>query len=55
MQLRTNSFVEDHAAGRQQYLSRSGMRAPSSPSEFTIAVPGACTCCEGCTSSSCAW
>jgi hypothetical protein len=55
MQLRVALSVETLTAGRQQYISRNRRLMGYRPSNGTIVVPGASSCCEGTTSSSCAW
>jgi len=51
MRLIVDAVTEERTTGQQQWdwmPSLSGQRV-------TILVPGASSCCEGCTSSSCIW
>jgi hypothetical protein len=55
MELRTTGFTEHQTMGRQRYLSRSQLRMSVATDAYNILVPGACTCCEGSSSCTCAW
>jgi hypothetical protein len=55
MKLRSVISGDSQTAARQQYITRAKRLIGLRPSDGRIVVPGACTCCEGCSSCTSAW
>lgn len=51
MRLKVEAFAEERTAGQQQWDLWSG----ATSARLTVLVPGASSCCEGCSSTSCVW